>query len=496
MSILRLRLSPSGPFIPFQAEGIVEPTCATLTARIGQDVDLGATARVLDIRAYYVLTDDGAAALALDFPNVLKTSLTSVTSRWQRLDFPDLFWQSQATWFIDPDNGNDEANGLTLATAIKSWREFMQRTGGVLVTPAPATVTITLVGTGVWNGDPLLGTLNAAGGATIAILGSKQAQSANGATVSAAVQNPGASTPSDFDGGPGLGAFGGQTIETATGKFARIMAPTGIGDLLIVTPWTDIAGAATAAPAALETFTVSPSLTGVINLIDIAEGTTVLFDNLDNLALHSGGAGQGTYVHNLLVSTGGGKLDVVNCMYLGNYMQGLFLGGGLQFADSNGSTFLDAGGEVLLLLGNHIEIDQLGVELGALCLLMDVGAWASVTVAMKVDSGARVVAMGLLYGGNATHGLPLATIGLQVLNSAKFYVANGGTTPSITGTTELNVDALPGYVNTPIPTATIATVPNVWDATACPTWAAWAAAPFTGNLVNLITGSLIGSAAA
>lgn len=68
-----------------------------------------------------------------------KTSLSTLVAfvciaangggRWLRTNVVDNDTLIQANWYIDPTSGNDENNGLTSGTAIKTWAEFIRRVG-------------------------------------------------------------------------------------------------------------------------------------------------------------------------------------------------------------------------------------------------------------------------------------------------------------------------------------------------------------------------------
>lgn len=50
--------------------------------------------------------------------------------QWNRLQFPDVSWASQAAWFLDANAGNDDNSGLTNVTALKSAAELVRRING------------------------------------------------------------------------------------------------------------------------------------------------------------------------------------------------------------------------------------------------------------------------------------------------------------------------------------------------------------------------------
>src|SRR6185503_7009116 len=50
--------------------------------------------------------------------------------QWVRLGIPDRQWATQASWYIDPIGGDNEATGLSSGTALKSAAELRRRVNG------------------------------------------------------------------------------------------------------------------------------------------------------------------------------------------------------------------------------------------------------------------------------------------------------------------------------------------------------------------------------
>lgn len=106
----------------------------------GLRVEAGAHKWVSALRCYFVY--DPTSELAADGINVVAST---TAGRWLREDPTPDAWSKQATWHIDPMNGSDLSDGLTLGTAIQTWGELQNRTRmytDTWVVSVPVTVTI------------------------------------------------------------------------------------------------------------------------------------------------------------------------------------------------------------------------------------------------------------------------------------------------------------------------------------------------------------------
>jgi hypothetical protein len=81
-----------------------------------------------------------AATLTVNHKDV-EAVLGEPNSRWLRLQWQDVFWKSQLTWFIDPANStalaSDENDGLTAITPLLSTAEYRRRVFGANYTASP-----------------------------------------------------------------------------------------------------------------------------------------------------------------------------------------------------------------------------------------------------------------------------------------------------------------------------------------------------------------------
>lgn len=84
----------------------------------------GEFAYVLSVKDLWIynsssaLTTDGITVIAANGPG-----------RWERSNLGSVDWRSQATWYVDAVAGNDERNGLTSGTALKTFAELTRRWG-------------------------------------------------------------------------------------------------------------------------------------------------------------------------------------------------------------------------------------------------------------------------------------------------------------------------------------------------------------------------------
>ncbi len=90
-----------------------------------QNVNNGTSIYLTSVRDCFVYnaintdTDDGISII----------QPTTGAGRWIRNCYTNNVWVLQTTWYIDPINGDDENDGLTSGTAIKTHREYERRTG-------------------------------------------------------------------------------------------------------------------------------------------------------------------------------------------------------------------------------------------------------------------------------------------------------------------------------------------------------------------------------
>ena len=110
---------------------------AALSAIVVIASDDGAPAYVLsveDVWVYHtnsVLTPDGVTIAVANGPG-----------NWERLNLGSVEWREQPSWFVNPTTGNDENDGLTSPSAIKTLAELTRRWGKNPIIPQATNVTL------------------------------------------------------------------------------------------------------------------------------------------------------------------------------------------------------------------------------------------------------------------------------------------------------------------------------------------------------------------
>ncbi|MES2211322.1 MAG: hypothetical protein V4515_14260 [Chloroflexota bacterium] len=117
------------------------------------------------------------------------------TAWWVRMQISDPYWQDQATWVIDPINGNDENEGDVLADAIQTRTEYARRTDGTPLranTDVRITSDLLLTDTRIPHRPSTGLTLGGATGFSIRYHGDKVAIANGGSVLTAVVNRNGA----------------------------------------------------------------------------------------------------------------------------------------------------------------------------------------------------------------------------------------------------------------------------------------------------------------
>jgi len=109
---------------------------------------------------------DRSSVLPVDATNVV-AAFGLAGAQWLRMHVQNPTWQARLAWFIDPTSGNDEADGGTSGTALKSVREYRNRVVGVQYVGSP---TITFITGSVVLDDGNFTGINAAPGFSVAII--------------------------------------------------------------------------------------------------------------------------------------------------------------------------------------------------------------------------------------------------------------------------------------------------------------------------------------
>jgi hypothetical protein len=97
---------------------------AALAAFPSASQPFGQLAFVQTVQAYWTYTPG-----ATETPDGITIINALGGGQWIRLIEPSLFWQEQVRWDVDPVTGNDENNGISPATPLKTAAEYTRRTG-------------------------------------------------------------------------------------------------------------------------------------------------------------------------------------------------------------------------------------------------------------------------------------------------------------------------------------------------------------------------------
>jgi len=97
-------------------------------AGVGAGNTGGELAYVLTLKTYYTFVP--TSTLAID-PVGMTTSGTAAggTSRWERSEYASPDWRIRNNWYVDSVGGNDQNDGTTAATAIRTLAELARRWG-------------------------------------------------------------------------------------------------------------------------------------------------------------------------------------------------------------------------------------------------------------------------------------------------------------------------------------------------------------------------------
>lgn len=102
-------------------------TLATLTAWEAGHLEDGARAWTADLHDAWVLSKNAIAGTAADGITVVAATGAGPSAFWIRQFEGDLYWNYQATWYVDPLNGTDVSSGASPATALATVAEVGRR---------------------------------------------------------------------------------------------------------------------------------------------------------------------------------------------------------------------------------------------------------------------------------------------------------------------------------------------------------------------------------
>lgn len=462
---------------------------------------LGLACYVRTLRSYFVYVDDPAPmTLPIDGITVLPTS-NGGSSRWVRQTEPNEFWQRQVDWFVDPVAGDDEADGVTSLTPIRTIAEWYRRTGAVY----QQDTLMTLQQIGAWTGDQFLYQVQVAQRASppafpqpvFTVRGTVTTVFVPGAPfVSAADAVPATNTPPLFDtgGAPGqLTPFVGQRIHVGPDRFAWILFADPASTIAVTSPWFDLSGFPIVPPApaaytvedVLDFSTIAGPL--VLNQSAAFAGSLLRYQDV-HLHLHNAGAA--TYerciVNNQPDVQPARRAVFRGCLAVDGWQ---LQEGSYQFTACSGIAAMSVGRGATADAGSLINIGPVSVERGGLLNISSLGIWQKppgFAGSALLVLGGQVADLGFLFGGNAVAGLAAFPVGVDALEGGTMQV--GAILPNITNATglvQLRIDGALTYIS---PLIAGGLIPAL---AACPSWAVWAGGLFVKKLVGFNTGTRI-----
>lgn len=420
---------------------------------------------------------DATSTLAIDGETVLATS---GVGRWLRDATLNPIWTHTASWTIDSVAGNDENHG-TVGSPIKTWREWLRRTWGQI---AQAT-TVDLVGTTWPASDPITGMIQPV--------------------------NPQLPNALTINGTKGVARTG--TVLTATNPAPATTGAATITDVAVVA-WT--VGAIIYVP--------STGVTAVV-MKDMGGGTARVTQWMEVATINETVAPLAGVSYQVLSMTevqgetsirpGPGAVVALRFLRFAGYVrpESLFLGfvacqfataswrtdgswsfvslgcafgkeGYVPFSPGNFVSWYDGffndvfmGGCGTMVFLKSVFQGGLGTYEGGFCALYGHVGFYDFSYALWAYESSTIDIVGEVYGSGITGKA------LDIKSCGKVLIGSTDPVPHITGGTQLSLDGSA----TQIPPLTAGAV--VPAASACSTFAQWAAAPFNKRVISRLSGA-------
>lgn len=441
----------------------------------------------LQSRSAWFAWDSVSTLTGNDLDCVVLTANGSDPGRYIRLSVTHRKHQLTTTWYIDPTSGDDENTGSASNSALKTCRELNLRLSNVISLSCTIYVLNNLSSTDPLTLTAFTSTDYVANGSsstvTLAIEGTRT--SVRTGTISAVT------TPVTATNTPGSITDSGATWATSISNKYMIVLTSGASSSRILWPCKDLGsnavrvnnpvneatGAATTFPSANDTYTEYSLTTGLINISTNAIVTvknwyqpttttgfittqqsagffTSAFGNLQ--AIYSNGI-------NVIASRDGNtsasqpilsnRVQFAGCTLLQSNITARTMCT-ISFTTSLLQGVKMFGGGTTNVPGGQFSIQNTGI--------MDVSGSA-----IDLNRGSYCRIGTTTWGANNTTGVSVLT-GSQVC-------VDSGITPTLTGTTEISIDATANLLGNLEQYSAGANFPTV---AACNTWATWAAAPF------------------
>lgn len=210
----------------FSSSKLVDVSCRTLSN--------GTLASVYSVgRTYRLINSPSAALLAAVDGITIVASVVSPGSVWVSTGDTDARFGTNPPLFINPSSGNDDNDGLSSGTALKTADEWCRRMNEVEITENLGTLNISYAAGDIGNWGPchIVGKVPVGGVVLLRHLGSKTVSAQTGTVSSIVAENPATQTEFQFTDSSGSG----PTI--SAGSRLRITAsatPSHVGGVGVV----------------------------------------------------------------------------------------------------------------------------------------------------------------------------------------------------------------------------------------------------------------------
>lgn len=448
---------------------------------------------------------DPASSLTSDGYHIVNPP--SGNGKWIRQQWGHEKWRSQASWFVDSINGNDENSGSSAGSPIKTIKELAYRLGGIatrqytltLLNNLAADDQLTQLQLLIKTNPILIGITSP----TLRIIG-QQTTVRTGTVTTAAIPVPASNLASQIqdtsvsDWTPDVGRLVVVTSGAVTGAMAWVLKDIG-SNTARLSRWGTIQGFTSAAPSPGDTYkvvTLTTIPTGLPSLIGsggTGGGSSSLFLAFESIDIpftqfqtsdisyffgckFSGNMGIGADARiNLFCSL----LVLTSTTFVATTPSLLAL--------TNSAILATTGTPLTFQFGATFKATEfinqgctLSIHDNSTAQLVSYGAFDS-----PVGTGACITCQSFGYVSLQTsyYGTGNAT-GTQVLRGGKLFLV-GGFVPTNTGTTELS------FVGSGTAIPRLVAGAAVPAASALTTWAHWSAAPFLKSVVDYTSDSAI-----
>lgn len=483
------------------------PAAALAALALVDDTEVpeGACVWVVTVRDFFSLEKTSTATA----DGITTIATASGTGRWRRLCLPALKWQEQTTWYINASTGSDEATGVDSAHAIKTFAEWKRRVGRDIRVVMDVYLETSLPSTDKFDVNAyvhITGGLRFHGTRTVVASGTLTARTARDAAANTPNDITDAGTPQVW-----TSLVGKLVGFTASGAYAWVAKDLGGNAARISVPTTTTDQRSSCAEVVLagnEAYEVYDTTTVYLDrgiIVDAAysdpptSSPPIYFDDIQFLMTSTANT---PYIE----SAGGAALYLRRCGLVGGLVDGLSAMC-CSWYSSSGSTaaiyalkrspsivgclsfricLMNGGGGAYTYLyktGLMMQGARLLVN-GVASLTADISVFDATGAGVSIGNGGLVYGASKIYGsGNTTYGLDLASGG-RLISSIPANLTITGTSGDVSF-----AGASPGNQLPDIKASAGGSLPS---ASACTTWAQWAASPFSGKVLDYGNGIYMG----